>query len=316
MITILFKTKELIMKKLYIITLVSILLGLQGCGEFVEPDRTNELNRESVIGNARFAEGVLLKAYLNLQSEYKFLSDLASDDAVANDPSNASIALATGGWTAANKTLSQWNTSYEAIAYINYFLSIVDLVKWTNNPQPILRNNSLAKDSVLTEIAPGVFKKIFTDLPAKDYLRRNVIADSTINALFKKRLKAEAYGLRAWFEFQLLQAHGGVGQNNELLGFSIITKEGDKTTVARASFKECYDQIITDCNYAIANLPTSYTPKPTNTIQGFACNWARSCRTSNLFPIKIPCNTSQYPSQNRPSILLNVFLHIQLHWCF
>ena len=79
--------------------------------------------------------------------------------------------------------------------------------------------------------------------------------------LFRTRIKAEAYGLRAWYNFMLLQAHGGVGKNGQLLGFPIVDKvlnPGDDFELPRNTYRECVDFIIEDCDRAIAGLPARW----------------------------------------------------------
>ncbi|MHB0754490.1 RagB/SusD family nutrient uptake outer membrane protein [Polaribacter sp. M15] len=79
---------------------------------------------------------------------------------------------------------------------------------------------------------------------------------------FRKRITAEAKGLRAWYNFNLLQAHAGEGENGEMLGFPIVDKvltDQDNFELPRNTFKECVDFILQDCNDAIQGLPARYT---------------------------------------------------------
>ncbi len=81
------------------------------------------------------------------------------------------------------------------------------------------------------------------------------------DALFRDRIKGELYGLRAWWNFQLLQSHSGVGSNGQLLGFPIVENvlsSSDDFKLPRNTFKECVDFIIEDCNLAIAKLPVKW----------------------------------------------------------
>lgn len=88
--------------------------------------------------------------------------------------------------------------------------------------------------------------------------------DSGQNELFAKKLRGEAYGLRAWYYSILLQKHAGVGKNGELLGFPIVDKvfeQGDDFKIPRASYKESVDFILSDCDVALQNLPTVWEDK-------------------------------------------------------
>ena len=46
--------------------------------------------------------------------------------------------------------------------------------------------------------------------------------DEEINESYRQRLMGEAYGLRAWYYFSLLQAHAGLGANGQMLGVPIV----------------------------------------------------------------------------------------------
>jgi len=82
----------------------------------------------------------------------------------------------------------------------------------------------------------------------------------TTSTLFAQKLKGEAYGLRAWNYFNLLQAHAGKGTNGELLGVPIVdhvlaTANSSDYQIPRSSFKDLVKFIIDDCDKAIAILP-------------------------------------------------------------
>jgi len=79
--------------------------------------------------------------------------------------------------------------------------------------------------------------------------------------MFNDRTKGEAYGLRAIFMYYLLQAHGGMSSNGELLGVPVLTEpldaESDFTT-PRSTYKECIDQIYKDMDLAESYLPLDF----------------------------------------------------------
>lgn len=85
--------------------------------------------------------------------------------------------------------------------------------------------------------------------------------NNTISELHMKRLTGEAYGLRAWWEFQLLKYHAGKIKSGELMGFPIVLKPltvDDDLNLERNTFEECISQILSDCDTAIACLPDTY----------------------------------------------------------
>lgn len=87
------------------------------------------------------------------------------------------------------------------------------------------------------------------------------IINERFNYLVKTRLQGEAFALRAWFEWDLLQKFGGKGTNGQMLGFPIITEpveiEGT-INYARNTYNECVKQIIADCDSAYKYLPIAH----------------------------------------------------------
>lgn len=83
----------------------------------------------------------------------------------------------------------------------------------------------------------------------------------TISKMFTDRMKGEAYGLRALFMFNLLQAHSGKSAGGELLGVPLLT---EPETVAsdfnkpRATFEACMQQLYKDLDAAEELLPIDY----------------------------------------------------------
>lgn len=81
------------------------------------------------------------------------------------------------------------------------------------------------------------------------------------NDQVRNRLQGEAFALRAWFEWDLLQKFGGKGTNGEMLGFPIVTDVfdvNDNINVARNTYDECVMQIIQDCDSAMKYLPLAH----------------------------------------------------------
>lgn len=87
------------------------------------------------------------------------------------------------------------------------------------------------------------------------------LIDEHLNDVVRKRLQGEAFGLRAWFQWDLLQKFGGKGNEGKLLGFPIVTKPVDITeeiNVARNTYEECVAQILADCDSAYKYLPIAH----------------------------------------------------------
>ena len=84
--------------------------------------------------------------------------------------------------------------------------------------------------------------------------------DPKLSEMFKDRMKGEAYGIRAYLMFYLLQAHGG-WLNGELLGVPILLEPETPTSnfnVPRAKFEDCLKQIYSDLSKSEALLPLDY----------------------------------------------------------
>jgi hypothetical protein len=87
------------------------------------------------------------------------------------------------------------------------------------------------------------------------------LTNSHWNDLMKNRLQGEAFALRAWFEWDLLQKFGGKGTDGQMLGFPIVTEVYGATDVinlARNTYDECVKQIISDCDSAWKYLPIAH----------------------------------------------------------
>ncbi len=94
----------------------------------------------------------------------------------------------------------------------------------------------------------------------RGYNTRYIVKDN-YNKQVKDRLQGEAFALRAWFEWDLLQKFGGKGTDGQMLGFPIVTKVinvTDEVNYARNTYDECVAQIIADCDSAITYLPLAH----------------------------------------------------------
>jgi hypothetical protein len=203
-----------------IIRIIIPVLLLSGC-ELLEPDASNVYTLEDVKNFTNYAEGLLLKAYLDLpQNHSSFNLAYGSDDGVTNDQEANVKSANEGGWTSNSNPFSVWNDAYEGHRLYQYFLA--------------------------------------RDLDVEWYWEFE-----NVNEMFAKRLKGEAYGLRAWYYFTLLQAHAGKGANGEMLGVPIVDHVLDPGNpedyeIPRSSFDELVEFILTDCDSAIALLPDRY----------------------------------------------------------
>lgn len=86
------------------------------------------------------------------------------------------------------------------------------------------------------------------------------LVDPHLDSLVKNRLQGEAYALRAWFQWDLLQKFGGMA-GGQLLGFPIVLEPVDvkaETNLKRNTYEECVKQIVADCDSAYKYLPIAH----------------------------------------------------------
>lgn len=205
------------------ISILLLSLVFMSCESLLDENNVDgKYNDEIIFKNPILAEGVLLRAYTLMPADYLLLDSYATDDAVTNDPTNAMISMATGGFTSRYYPLSVYSQSYTAFMQINNFLTNMDGVVWAyKEPDSAERNK-----------------------------------------LYRKKLKGEAFALRAWWGARLLQYHGGLGSNDVLLGYPIVKtviKDAEVAKLPRNTYAECVAQIFADCDTAITNLPLKWT---------------------------------------------------------
>ena len=74
------------------------------------------------------------------------------------------------------------------------------------------------------------------------------------DSLVRYRLQGEAFALRAWFYWDLLQKFGGKSISGKMLGIPLTLEPVDINTeinLARNSYDDCVKQIIADCDSAL-----------------------------------------------------------------
>jgi hypothetical protein len=109
------------------------------------------------------------------------------------------------------------------------------------------------------------FQRIHTFLErglTGDVLYDNVNTDN--DRKIKQRLEGEAYFLRAWVGFQLLQMYGGKSDDGTVLGYPIVDRciasdeAAHPENFQRDTYEDCVEQICNDCEKAFSLLPFVY----------------------------------------------------------
>jgi len=121
------------MKKIKLLTFISIVFVFCSCDDLIEPAIENNRGLKDMYAEAEYAQGILLNAYTRLPGNSWSFNDVATDDAVTNDINSNYLKVATGQWTANFNPLDQWTNSKSAIQYLNIFLAEADKVKWAKD---------------------------------------------------------------------------------------------------------------------------------------------------------------------------------------
>lgn len=117
-----------------ILALMVAVVALAGCSEMFEPSVENNLTKDFMYKEASFAEGMIAVAYSQIPTNGYSFNEVATDDAVSNDPNNGYMKLATGQWSSNNYfAVDRWNQCYSAILYLNTLIEEADKVDWAEN---------------------------------------------------------------------------------------------------------------------------------------------------------------------------------------
>jgi hypothetical protein len=125
--------KNKIMKKINIIGVMFLSLVCTSCGDLFVPEKENNLGVDYMDKNASYAEGVLGNAYTRIPCGSFSFDDVATDDAISNDPTDNYRKMAAGTWTSDNNPEEKWRNCRAAIKYINLFLSRAENVQWATD---------------------------------------------------------------------------------------------------------------------------------------------------------------------------------------
>ena len=219
-------------RKIYLLVL-SVTAGFMSACTFLDPLPNGSYNDENFELYPELLRGFVDVVYNELLPETYPMS-CATDDAIYSSPTAAWRIFSSGSAKMlSNPFDTKWRDNYRAINYLNMFLE----------------ND-------------------------RGYNTRYMVAEDSDLAL-RNCLQGSAYGLRAWMYFDLLRVFGGKAENGELLGVPILTeptdpKTADASTIERATFDECAEQILKDCDSAYKYLPRNnrdYPGDPQQSIQ-------------------------------------------------
>lgn len=215
------------------IVIATIALSIISCADFMEPSKDSYVGSADLLKSRDYFVGVLYRAYLGIPTRVNLTYEAATDNLVANNENSATSKAAKYGISAQSNPLGDtWSNDYTYINYINWYIEHMVLDNTKTVPTPVIFDSN-----------PSVNLRTFY------------------------YTLGEAYFLRAWYEFDLLQKYGGVGADDKVYGFPIRTssyKETDNLNIPRNTYEECVAQIAKDCDSAYMHLPLDYNNMDAN----------------------------------------------------
>ncbi len=213
------------MKTKIILLLGGILALFTNCTNYLDAYPNGDKTVEDIFKYQDMVQGLVGQCYDNMTRNYNdnegAYLDVATDDAVATSPTQATRRLAVGSLTTGSDPFSTyWTRDYNSIRLVNMFL----------------------KDR------RGYNTKFIVN-PVWDNLVRN-------------RLQGEAFALRAWNHWDLLQKFAGKGiTSGKMMGIPLVLEPIDiskEVNLARNTYDECVKQILADCDSAYKYLPIAH----------------------------------------------------------
>ena len=122
-------------KKIYFSFILILAFVSYSCEDMFEPNDENIINEEFVFNDPVFSEGILLNGY-NLIPTFSSVNnalDMATDNAVCNQPTNNILRMGTGELSSFFNPANRWGR-YSNILYVNKFLENSNDVVWSNDP--------------------------------------------------------------------------------------------------------------------------------------------------------------------------------------
>ncbi len=201
-----------------------ILLLLSACKDFLEPYPVGIRTSDEIWKYQEDVQGLITRCYDNMSQNYDNNEGAYLDGATDDAEITSS--------THALRRLATGAITTGQDPFLTY---------WNRAYQSIYLVNLFLKDR-------------------RGYNTRFLI-DKHLNELMRNRLQGEAFALRAWFQWDLLQKFGGKGTNGQMLGFPIILEPLDpaeEINYARDSYDDCVKQIVNDCDSAYKYLPIAH----------------------------------------------------------
>lgn len=201
-----------------------ILIFMSSCSDFLEPYPNGDISGDDIWNYQDKVQGLVNQCYNHMPQNY-------------NNNEGATLDCATDNavYTSTTNSISKL-----AVGSLTTGQDIFSTY-WSRDYQALFLLNTFLKDS-------------------KGYNTRYLV-NPHFNDLVRTRLQGEAFALRAWFQWDLLQKFGGKGVNGQMLGFPIVLEPIDATkdvNLTRDSYDACVQQILNDCDSAYKYLPIAH----------------------------------------------------------
>lgn len=197
---------------------------VSSCSDFLEPYPNGDISGDDIWNYPSRVEGLVNQCYNYIPQNY-------------NDNEGAILDCATDN---AVHTSTTNGISKLAVGTLTTTQDVF-ATYWNRNYQALFSLNKFLKDN-------------------RGYNTRYMV-NSHYNDLVRNRLQGEAYALRAWFQWDLLQKFGGKGVNGQMLGFPIVLEPLNPTksiNLSRDTYEACVQQILNDCDSAYKYLPIAH----------------------------------------------------------
>ena len=209
------------MKLSRLLLISAVLVSLTSCDDLFEPALENNQDISEMYKDPTFARGILDNAYLALPYSTSPYTDVATDDAVTNENSGDYF-------------------NHKKMATGSWAANMNPVSQWDGRYHAIQYCNLMLENCDKVEWS---------------------YSSEILNQMYCDNYKGNAYALRGLHMMYLLRAHAGM-VDGQLMGVPIhLSSEDSKSdfNLPRNTFKECYDQIMSDFDEALKYLPEQYT---------------------------------------------------------
>lgn len=127
------------MKKIVKIATLALMMPAMAtfvsCDDAFEPAIENiKDGPEDFVMYPSWVESFIAHAYISNPLDELSFNDMATDDAVSNEPGNTYRSMSTGSWTASNNPMDRWRDLRGSIVYLNQALELIPQSPWASIP--------------------------------------------------------------------------------------------------------------------------------------------------------------------------------------